>query len=173
MDARGMYEILLLIHLLLLRITSSCSTRNTGYSSVVAKRKSGLAKHQSMSSIIFCVHVRNQYQKYEHQIGGVSCDRIVDSNEQLLWREFGVWFNERKADFLLRFYDKIYTLSCFWMTILGCFFTENLLFKYLSFFNISSRKSWRNHEHWTNTVFEVLLVLQWRSFHHFMTCFVN
>ena len=84
--------------------------------------------------------------------------------------------NWRKADFLLSFYGKIYTLSCFWMTILGCFFTGNVLFKYLSFFNISyifSHKSWRNHEHWTNTVFEVLLVLQWRSFHHFMTCFVN
>ena len=68
MDARGVHEIMLLIHLLLLRITS-CGIRNTGYSRVAAKRKLGLAKHQSLSTIILCVHVRHQYK---HQIGGVS-----------------------------------------------------------------------------------------------------
>ena len=57
-----MHEILLLIHLLLLRITFSYGTRNTVYSSVVAKRKSGIAKHKSMSSIILCVHVCHQHQ---------------------------------------------------------------------------------------------------------------
>ena len=41
----GVYEIMLLIHLLLPCVTSSCGTRNTGYLSIVLKRKPGLAKH--------------------------------------------------------------------------------------------------------------------------------
>ena len=83
--------------------------------------------------------------KYEHQIGGVSCEKIVTSgftDKQLLWREFGVRLKEGRFSFA--FLRQNLHIFLFLVGYFRRLFTENVLFKYLRCFNISyifSRKS--------------------------------
>jgi len=106
------------------------------YSSVRAKRKSGLAKHQSLSTFILCVHVHNQH-------------RVWTSNwRSLLWQDCQIQISSfcgvnsvfdstkgRQIFFCVcrQNLHNFFFLDGYFRT----FFTENVLFRYLRYINIS------------------------------------